>query len=219
MYPATGRGEQGSFPDRGRFSGVHSDVWPFDRFATIYDLCMPGVDREKLARGLGAATRPIDRVLDVGGGPGRALEAVEAPVRVVVDPAAGMVRRARANGYGAVRADGAQLPVRGASVDAVLVTDALHHVGDQQSLLEEAARALRPGGVLVIREFDPSTRRGWALAGAEHLIGFDSVFHPPDRLASMTERAGLAPSVVERGFGYTVVGHAKSGGSKSAASE
>ncbi|MEF8782895.1 MAG: class I SAM-dependent methyltransferase [Haloarculaceae archaeon] len=198
---------------------MHSDVWPFDRFARLYDLCMPGVDREKLARGLGEATRPIERVLDIGGGPGRALEAVEAPVRVVVDPAAGMVRQARANGFGAVRADGARLPVRAASVDVVLVTDALHHIGDQGGLLGEAARALRPGGVLVVREFDPSTRRGWALARAEHLIGFDSVFHSPDQLASMIGAAGLAPSVVERGFGYTVTGYAESGSSKSGASQ
>jgi demethylmenaquinone methyltransferase/2-methoxy-6-polyprenyl-1,4-benzoquinol methylase len=188
---------------------VHGDVWPFDRFARLYDLLMPGPDPETIRRGLDRARRPVERVLDVGGGPGRALRVVDAPVRAVVDPAGGMVRQARRHGLGAVRADGACLPVRTASVDAVLVTDALHHVGDQRGLLAEAARVLRPGGVLLVREFDPTTLRGRGLVAAERLVGFDSTFYPPDRLASMVAEAGLTASVVERGFGYTVTGRAR----------
>lgn len=191
---------------------MHGDVWVFDRFARLYDLCMPSADRETLARGLDEATRPVDRVLDVGGGPGRAARALDASFRVVVDPAAGMVRQARRGDLRAIRADGGRLPVRSASVDAVVVTDALHHVGDQRGLLAEAARVLRPGGVVVVREFDPTTVRGRALVAAEHLLGFDSVFHPPERLASMVGDAGLAAKVLERGFGYTVVGRADSDG-------
>lgn len=198
---------------------MHGDVWAFDRFAWVYDLLMPGASREVLARGLDRARRPVERVLDVGGGPGRALRVVDAESRTVLDPAAGMVRQARARGFGAVRADGACMPVRTASVDAVLVTDALHHVGDQAGLLGEAARVLRPGGVLVVREFDPTTLRGRALVATEHLVGFGSTFHPPDRLASMVEGAGLIPAVVERGFGYTVTGRVESGTHKSRAAE
>jgi demethylmenaquinone methyltransferase/2-methoxy-6-polyprenyl-1,4-benzoquinol methylase len=194
---------------------VHGDVWVFDRFARAYDLVMPEASREMIARGLDQAGRPIDRVLDVGGGPGRALRAVDARSRTVLDPATGMVRRARANGFGAVRADGACMPVRTASIDAVLVTDALHHVGDQAGLLGEAARVLRPGGVLVVREFDPTTVRGRALVALEHAVGFESTFHPPDTLASMVADAGLTASVVERGFGYTVTGLSESGTHKS----
>lgn len=196
---------------------MHDD-WIFDRLARPYDLLMPSADRERLARGLDGAERPVERVLDVGGGPGRALRKVDAPLRAVVDPAGGMVRRARGHGLGAVRGDGTRMPVRTASVDAVLVTDALHHVGDQRALLAETTRVLRPGGILVVREFDPTTARGRVLVAVERLVGFDSVFRPPDRLASMVADAGLVPSVRERGFGYTVTGRAENGSSKSRAS-
>lgn len=191
---------------------VH-DVRSFDRLGRFYDLAMPPADAEMLARGLADARRPVERVLDVGGGPGRAVRELTAPTRVVLDPARGMLRQAHSHGLGTIQADGATMPVRDRSVDAVLVTDALHHVHDQRGLLEEAARVLRPGGVLLVREFDPTTLRGRALVAAEHLVGFESAFHSPERLAAMVSEAGLAPAVRERGFAYTVTGRAENGDS------
>ncbi|PHQ47741.1 methyltransferase type 11, partial [Halorubrum sp. C3] len=48
------------------------DVGFFDRVAPLYDLAMPPADGEALAAGLDHAARPIERLLDVGGGSGRA---------------------------------------------------------------------------------------------------------------------------------------------------
>lgn len=185
---------------------MHGDVAAFDRFARFYDLFAPGVDADEFAKGLARAERPIDRLLDVGGGPGRALDAVDPEIGVVVDAASGMVEQARTNGREAVLGDGARLPVATGSVDAVSVTDALHHIGDQAGLLAEAARVLRPGGVLVVLDFDPTTVRGRLLAGAEHAVGMGSVFRSPTELAEMMAQAGLTPTVIRNGFGYTVVG-------------
>ncbi|MFC7134204.1 MULTISPECIES: class I SAM-dependent methyltransferase [Salinibaculum] len=182
------------------------DVAPFDRFARLYDFFMPGADRAKLDAGLTRAERPLERVVDVGGGPGRAVRELDAAWRLVVDPAQGMLRQARRHDLQPVQGDGARLPLSTGSVDAVLVTDALHHMGDQHGVLEEAARVLRPGGVLVVREFDPTTLRGRGLVLAERAVGFDSAFYSPDALADDIARTGLRASVVERGFGYTVVG-------------
>ena len=186
------------------------DVPYFDRFASLYDLVMPAAKPTDLAPGLAAAERPVERVLDVGGGTGRAARALGQtdlePSPVVVDASAGMLAEARDHGLPVVRADATTLPVPDASVDAVFVVDALHHFPDARAAVGEAARVLRPGGVLVVREFDPGTVRGRLLVAAEHAVGFESTFFGADELADALARSGLASRVLETGFAYTVVG-------------
>jgi demethylmenaquinone methyltransferase/2-methoxy-6-polyprenyl-1,4-benzoquinol methylase len=181
------------------------DLRAFDRFARLYDTVMPPARRAPVAAALALADGPVERLLDVAGGPGRASARLDAE-SVVVDAAPGMVRRARARGREAVLGDAARLPVADGSVDAVLVADALHHLPDRDAALRAARDALRPGGVLVVREFDPATVRGRLVVLAERLVGFGSAFEGPDALAARVERAGLTPTVVGRGFGYTVAG-------------
>ena len=182
------------------------DVRYFEWFSPLYDLFMPAADSTRFERGFELADRPIERILDVGGGTGRAVRSVGAPERLVADPAAGMLSQAREHGLEVVRAEGARLPFDDASVDAVLVVDALHHISDQLGVLTEAYRILRPGGVIIVSEFDPSTLRGRLLVAGERLVGFDSTFHTPATLRDAMARSGFDATITEQGFGYTVVG-------------
>lgn len=185
---------------------MHGDVGPFDRFAPVYDLVMPPARASELRRGLALATREVGRVVDVGGGPGRAIRRLDLPERIVVDAAPGMLRRARSHGLAAIAGDAGRLPLATESIDAMLIVDALHHMPQVDAVFAEAARVLRPGGVLVVREFDPATLRGRGLVAAERLVGFDSEFFTPDELTTRLASAGLNPTVLDRGFGYTVAG-------------
>ena len=183
------------------------DVRFFDLTAPLYDRVMPPANGEALAAGLDHATRPIARLLDVGGGSGRAAAALTGPEITVVDASLGMLSRARdGRGLSGVAGDAGRLPVRDASVDAVTIVDALHHLPDQEAAIREAARALAPGGALVVREFDPEHPLGRALVAAEHAIGMASRFRTPAALAAAFDDAGLDPRIVDRGFGYTVAG-------------
>jgi ubiquinone/menaquinone biosynthesis C-methylase UbiE len=182
------------------------DVAPFHRFARLYDLGMWRADRATLEAGLAIAGRPVERVLDVGGGTGRASRALTGYETVVVDAAQGMLREARNHGLATLQGDAARLPVADGSADAVLVVDALHHMADVDGVFAAARRTLRPGGVLVVREFDPTTLRGRGLVVAERLVGFDSHFHAPGDLRERLSAAGFDATVVEAGFGYTVAG-------------
>ena len=183
------------------------DVGFFDRVAPLYDRVMPPADGAALAAGLDHATRPIDRLLDVGGGSGRAAAALTGPEITVVDASVGMLGRARGvRGLSTVAGDAGRLPFRDAAVDAVTIVDAFHHLPDQPATLREAARVLAPGGALVIREFDPEHPLGRALVAAEDAIRMASRFRTPRDLAAALDDAGLDPRIVDRGFGYTVVG-------------
>lgn len=181
------------------------DVTYFEWMAPLFDLAHPGADADALHAGLALAKRDVSRVIDVGGGTGRATRAIQADERIVVDAAEGMVTRAHRHGLGAIRGDSTRLPVADESVDAVLIVDALHHFPDARSTIEEVARVLRSGGVVVIREFDPGTLRGRAVVGFEHLIGFDSTFYAPGELTGMATDAGMEATVSDQGFEFTVV--------------
>lgn len=179
------------------------DVRAFDRFAPLYDLFMPAADEVELRKGLACADRDVERLVEVGGGTGRAAREVGA---TVLDPARGMLERARERGLETVQGSATDLPHPDGSLDAVLIVDALHHFPDHERCLAEAERVLAPGGVLVVREFDVSTRRGWALEVAEHLFGFDSRFYSAAELLAAIEAAGLDARPVDYGFGMTIVG-------------
>jgi demethylmenaquinone methyltransferase/2-methoxy-6-polyprenyl-1,4-benzoquinol methylase len=179
------------------------DVTAFDAFAPLYDLAMPAADAVSLKKGLACADRDVDRIVEVGGGSGRAAKEVGA---TVLDPARGMLERARTKGLETVQASATDLPLTTESVDAVLIVDALHHFPDHDRCLAEVARILAPGGVLVVRDFDRSTRRGRLLELTERAVAFDSTFYTAAELGERIDAAGLDARPVEYGFGMTVVG-------------
>ena len=183
------------------------DVGFFDRIARLYDAGMPAARRGPLEAGLRFIDRPVERVLDAAGGTGRVGRTLQADRSVVVcDISRGMLRRAAADGLAAVAGDARRLPFRDDAFDAVVTVDALHHVSDAETALADLLRVTAPGGVVVVREFDPNTVRGRGLALAERLIGMGSVFLPPATTIAAIESAGGRAYLLDSGFTYTVVG-------------
>jgi demethylmenaquinone methyltransferase/2-methoxy-6-polyprenyl-1,4-benzoquinol methylase len=180
------------------------DVPLFDRFAPVYDLLLPDTDSVPLSTGLGHAARPVECVLDLGGGTGRAGRAID-PAAVVFDASGPMLESARESGFPSVRGDVRHLPFAAESVDAVVSVDALHHLPAIEAVLAEVERVLEPGGVFVVRDFDPTTLRGRGLALGERLVGFESTFFSAAALVERLAATGLDPTVLEDGFVYTVV--------------
>lgn len=117
--------------------------------------------------------RPGDVLLDVLGGDGTLARAVrgDRPVVLTSDLSPGMVAAAQRLGLPAVRQPAQALRLRDAAVDGVLLAYGTHHVPvpDRPAAVAEAHRVLRPGGRLVLHDFEqPSPVSRW----------FAEVVHP-----------------------------------------
>lgn len=117
----------------------------------------------RIERPMLEAVRGARRVLEIGVGTGRLLAQVEAPVRVGVDVAAGMLAHAVRRGLRVVRAHAEQLPFTDGSFDAVISGGGVLRYVDTQRTLAEIARVLTPGGRAALHQFGARTwspRRG-----------------------------------------------------------
>lgn len=107
-------------------------------------------------------------VIDLGCGAGNLWERLGGePAEIIgVDISLGALHWAAADGYAALRADVHQLPLQSACADIVVANALLHHCDRPGQVLREAARLVKPGGLL-ITDMDPQRsawqRKGWGL--------------------------------------------------------
>ena len=136
----------------------------FDRLVQSSGDFNPFADRgwETLARRFAATVaaagmHPPLRLLDVGCGTGqsRRVYADQAGSYCGLDLSFSAVAAAAARLPGRwLAADATRLPCRGGSYDVVAFSSVLHHLPDRGAALREAARVLRPGGLVFA--FDPN---------------------------------------------------------------
>lgn len=97
------------------------------------------------------AARPGERILDLGCGDGQLTTRISATGAIVVgvDSSHAMAAAARARGVLADEGDAESLPYASGSFDAVFSNAALHWVRDQDAMMGQVRRVLRPGGRFV----------------------------------------------------------------------
>jgi ArsR family transcriptional regulator len=144
-----------------------------------------------------AAENPGD-LLDIGTGTGRMLEVLGPQVAhaLGVDQSREMLAMARVNleraglGNGIVRlGDMYQLPLADSCFDAVVVHQVLHYADRPVAAIVEAARVLRPGGVLVLVDFAPHTLEFLREEHAHRRLGFADA-----EIGEWCRAAGLEPA-------------------------
>lgn len=126
----------------------------YDAEARLYDASRGGEERaaaaaEAVERLLPAGTRTL---VDVACGTGIVTRRLRGPGRTVLgaDRSPGMLAMASGRLPNAVvTGEATRLPIRSGGVDAVVLVWLLHLLPDAAPVLAEAARVLRPGGVLI----------------------------------------------------------------------
>jgi SAM-dependent methyltransferase len=132
------------------------------------------------------------RGLEIGVGTGR----FAGPLGVAtgVDPSFEVLDYARARGVTVARAVAEALPFRDATFDNVLFVTTLCFVTDPRSVLREAARVLRPRGLIVVGFIDRESQ-----LGREYLARqAEDVFY---RHATFLAAAEVGALLQEAGFG------------------
>lgn len=179
----------------------------FDILAPFYDRLMGAPDVARLTQLLRLPSPGC--LLDLGGGTGR----VSSPLRrmvgrlVVCDVCERMLAKAREKKLDVVRARSEALPFPDESFDRVLVVDALHHFADQPAAIGDIARVLKPGGRVVVEEFDANRIVVRMAALAEKIVLMQSRFFRPQDIRHMMRIHGLKAEIaVRHRFAAWVVG-------------
>lgn len=162
----------------------------FDLLAPLYDRVIGPPDHAQLRTLLGLPT--AGRLLDAGGGTGRATAQIRSLARefVLLDQSLPMLRQAQAKGLATLRGDVARMPFPDHSFDRIVVVDSLHHFVDARAAVTDMLRVLRPGGRLVIEEPDTQHRVVRLLALAERLALMDSHFFSAAEIRAMALAQG-----------------------------
>ena len=134
--------------------------------AGIYEMCKD--DYPQMLEEL--ALEPFEDMLDVGCGTGAVLELLhgEYPGKHLtgLDLTPKMIEAACAKQLGNVRfvvGDAEALPFEPQSFDAVLCSNSFHHYPHPERFFAEAARVLRPGGRLILRDYTSSDFVVWLM--------------------------------------------------------
>ena len=139
--------------------------------------------------------RRLGHLLDIGTGTGRMAEIFASTAHRITafDRSPEMLRIARTKLAGQsvpidlVQGDFLNLPMADASIDSIVIHQALHFAHEPDRVIAEAGRVLRGGGHLLIVDFAPHEDEELRTLGAHARLGFSDV-----QIRSWFASAGLA---------------------------
>ena len=142
----------------------------------------------------------IGQLVDIGTGTGRMLELFAARARQAlgIDRSSEMLRLARAKLHGVANAELRQadlyaLPVADGAADVAILHHVLHFAQQPGAAIAEAARALGPGGRLLIADFAPHDREELRQRDAHVRLGFSDA-----QIAGWFAAAGLVTARTDK---------------------
>lgn len=138
----------------------------YDKIAPEYNQRYPSTqfwERGQALLELAKRTKS-QRILEAGSGTGFWLNLLHqvTPQLYGMDYSAGMIAQARNQPapIQLTRGTATQLPYQNETFDLIYCVDAIHHFGDHAAFVNEAFRALKPGGTLAIIGHDPHSGDG-----------------------------------------------------------
>ncbi len=154
---------------------------------------------------LALTLRGHERILDVGGGTGHLAGylARKCEQVTIIDSSSGMLSRAgRYPGVEKIYGDFLEFSFpRDESYDAIILSDTIHHIplSNHDTLIRRSGEFLKPGGLILIYDFNPETVAGKIISLFESLFFKTLAFRKCDDIVSMLERNSF--NIIEKRYG------------------
>lgn len=160
----------------------------FNFIAAYYDRFIKFKD-ETLIRQM-AELPSVGWLLDVGGGTGRVTDSLRKSVDKVeiLDISFQMLNVAISKDLQAVCGDARDIPHKKELFERVLLIDALHHCPDQEKVIRDMWRVLKPGGLMLILEPDIKSISGKLIILLEKILQMGSKFYSDESLFDLLNR-------------------------------
>jgi 2-polyprenyl-6-hydroxyphenyl methylase / 3-demethylubiquinone-9 3-methyltransferase len=198
MDPAKRRLKALARNDPGQYDRLAGEWWkPRGAFAALHWLARSRADL------IPKPPRPAATLVDLGCGGGLLAGHVDGYRHVGVDLSMRSLRHAAGHSVLPLRADAAALSLRDGVADVMVAGEIFEHVVDLPAVISEAARGIRPDGVLV---FDTINDTLWSRlslvvvgeripGGPPPLVHDPALFVRPARLAKLLGRDGFRITV------------------------
>lgn len=135
-----------------------------------------------------------DEILDLGGGAGRIAKFFVGKVSeiTVVDALPNMISQCqKQKGVSCIVADAENLALSENYFDKIIIIDAFHHFSNQQKTTKQIRRVLKPGGKIIMEEFNPEKFFGWLASKIEKTFDPKGNMLAPMALADLFNKHGF----------------------------
>jgi ubiquinone/menaquinone biosynthesis C-methylase UbiE len=176
-----------------KYFSTHAEDWDRIRQLHVADEAVEDAIRAALAG------KPFRSLLDLGTGTGRMLELFGPEIERglgldlsldMLGLARDRLERAGLKNCSVRQGDLYDLPLANSSFDVVILHQVLHFLDDGGRAIREAARVLRPGGRLLVVDFEPHEQEFLREQFAHRRLGF-----APDTVKQWIAAAGLEPAM------------------------
>jgi ubiquinone/menaquinone biosynthesis C-methylase UbiE len=165
----------------------------FEILAPIYDRFINGDEKEEFYDII--RNNKSEIILEIGAGTARTAKNVKSLCDQLwlLEPSQKMLQRGKKKIKVAnwIHGFAENIPVEDNFFDIVYAIDTLHHVDSIPETIKEIKRVLKTGGLFILIDFDPKTKKGHYIKYMEKMLLMNSIFLSPKDVALLFNKHQL----------------------------
>lgn len=186
------------------------DIKDFDKVYKYYDNFMIRFKLYKFEEIKAAANlQEHELVVDIGGGTGGLAQYIcnNCKLVYVLDESEKMLSKLKPRKkLKIIKGNALKTPFENNSIDTVILSDVFHHIKEQKELVIEINRILKPGGKLVMLDFDRTYIKTRLLRAFEFILFGKLFFRTKDEVNDLLKNYFYISKIYDKGYYFIIVG-------------